>query len=159
LSLKIIVAMAQNRVIGKDNKMPWHIPEDLAHFKRITTGHTVIMGRKTYLSIGKALPKRKNIVLSRDASFQVKDATVYHSLAEAIADEPDAFIIGGAAIYEQALPLANELYITHIEAEIDGDSRFPQIDWRQWQEEDCNKADTKSGYKLRFCKYQRKKAT
>lgn len=150
--------MTQNRVIGKDNKMPWHIPEDLAHFKRMTTGHTVIMGRKTYLSIGKALPNRKNIVLSRDDSFLVEDATVYHSLAEAIADEPDAFILGGTNIFEQALPLVNELYITHIEAEIDGDRKFPHIDWQQWQEEDCKEADTKSGYQLRFCKYHRKQA-
>jgi len=156
LSLKIIVAMTQGRVIGKDNQMPWHIPEDLAHFKRITTGHSIIMGRKTYLPIGRALPNRKNIVLSRDESFAGKDLVVYHSLAEAIAAEPDAFIIGGAAIFEQALPLVDELYITHIEAEIDGDRKFPELDWQLWHEEECQEADTKSGYKLRFCKYKRK---
>lgn len=148
--------MTQNRVIGKDNKMPWHLPEDLAHFKRMTTGHSVIMGRKTYLSIGKALPNRKNIVLTRDDSFMAEDAIIYHSLSEAIADEPDAFILGGANIFEQALPLVNELYITHIEAEIAGDRKFPEINWQQWQKIDCKEADSKSGYQLRFCKYQRK---
>lgn len=156
MSLKIIVAMTQNRVIGKDNKMPWHLPEDLAHFKRTTTGHTVIMGRKTYLSIGKALPNRKNIVLTRDESFSAQDAVVYHSLAEAIADEPDAFILGGADIFEQALPLVNDLYITHIETEIDGDRQFPSVDWQLWQEEECTKLHSKSGYELRVCRYKRK---
>lgn len=148
--------MTQNRVIGKDNKMPWHLPEDLAYFKRTTTGHSVIMGRKTYLSIGKALPNRKNIVLTRDDTFSAEDAVVYHSLSEAIADEPDAFILGGADIFEQALPLAQELYITHIEAEIDGDRQFPSVDWQLWQEEECAELDSKGGYKLRFCRYKRK---
>lgn len=156
MNLKIIVAMTQNRVIGKDNQMPWHIPEDLAHFKKETTGHSIIMGRKTYLSIGRALPKRKNIVLSRDPSFSAEGVVVYHSLVEAIAAEPDAFIIGGAAIFEQALPLVNELYITHIEAEIKGDRQFPKLDWQLWQEQECTELHTASGYKLRFCKYKRK---
>lgn len=156
MNLKIIVAMTRDRVIGKDNQMPWHIPEDLAHFKRETTGHSIIMGRKTYLSIGRALPNRKNIVLSRDPSFSAEGVVVYHSLAEAIAAEPDAFIIGGAAIFEQALPQVDELYITHIEANIDGDRKFPELDWQLWEEEECTEADTKSGYKLRYCRYIRK---
>lgn len=156
MSLKIIVAMTQDRVIGKDNQMPWHIPEDLAHFKRETTGHSIIMGRKTYLSIGRALPNRQNIVLSRDEAFAGKDLIVYHSLAEAIAAEPDAFIIGGAAIFEQALPLVDELYITHIEADIEGDRKFPELDWSLWQEQACTELLAASGYKLRFCKYKRK---
>ncbi|MCB5262080.1 MAG: dihydrofolate reductase [Candidatus Cloacimonetes bacterium] len=158
MSLKIIVAMTRGRVIGKDNQMPWQIPEDLAYFKKVTSGHSVIMGRKTFLSIGQALPHRKNIVLSRDPSFTAQDVIVYHSLAQAISAEPDAFIIGGATIFEQALPLVEELYITHIEAEIKGDRKFPEIDWTLWLEQECTELHAASGYKLRFCRYKSKKA-
>ncbi|MDI3503800.1 MAG: dihydrofolate reductase [Candidatus Cloacimonadota bacterium] len=156
--LKIIVAMDQNRVIGSKGKIPWHIAEDLAYFKKQTLGHSVIMGKNTYLSIGRALPHRKNIVLSRDPAFAPPDAQVCKSLEEAISLAPDAFIIGGASIFEQALPQVDQMYITHIEAHFAGDRYFPRIDYAAWQQLSCQDAVSDSGYSLRFCIYQRSKA-
>jgi len=145
--------MDRNRVIGNDNQMPWHLPEDLAYFKRITMGHTVIMGRKTYLSIGKALPGRKNIVLSRDPDFEPKDAQIVDNLLDAT--EPGAFIIGGASIFEQTIDLVDTLYITHIDAEIGGDRKFPKLDWHHFRKVSCEEIQSSAGYKLSFCKYER----
>ena len=154
--LKIIVAMANDRVIGQDNRMPWHIPEDLAHFRQTTMGHSVIMGRNTYLSIGKALEGRKNIVLSRNTEFNPVDAIVYRDFKAAIADYPEAFIIGGAYVFAQALPYARQLYITHIDLDIHGDTRFPEIDLSQYQLLSCTSSLSRDGkYPLRFCLYQR----
>lgn len=156
--LKIIVAMDKNRVIGLKGKMPWHIAEDLAYFKKQTLGHTLIMGKNTYLSIGKALPQRTNIVLSRDPTFKPPDAQVCNSLEEAISLAPDAFIIGGASIFEQALPQADLMYITHIEANFGGDRYFPGIDYSEWKQLSCQDAESVAGYNMRFCLYQRIKA-
>jgi len=154
--LKIIVAMANDRVIGQDNSMPWHIPEDLAHFRQTTMGHSVIMGKNTYLSIGKALDGRTNIVLSRDPEFRPPDSVVYHDIAAAIEDYPEAFIIGGAKVFEQALPYAGQLYITHIDLDIPGDTRFPEIDLAKYQLLSCKASISRDGtYPLRFCLYQR----
>lgn len=154
--LKIIVAMANDRVIGQDNRMPWHIPEDLAHFRQTTMGHSVIMGRNTYLSIGKALEGRKNIVLSRNTEFNPVDAIVYRDFKAAIADYPEAFIIGGANVFAQALPYARQLYITHIDMNIPGDTRFPEINLSQYQLQNCTSSISRDGkYPLRFCLYQR----
>jgi dihydrofolate reductase len=159
LSLKIIVAIAQNWVIGNQNQMPWHIAEDLAHFKKQTINHTVIMGKNTYLSIGKALPQRKNIVLSRDPQFAPPDVEVCSSLAEAISHEPDAFIIGGASIFAQALPQVSLLYITHIDTAFEGDRVFPKLDFEQWQTLSCKNSLSVEGYQLSFCVYQRRNTT
>jgi dihydrofolate reductase len=154
--LKIIVAMARNRVIGLNNQMPWHIPEDLAYFKKLTFGGTVIMGSNTYRSIGKALPGRTNIVLSRSKSLQLSDARLYDSFKDAIRDFPDAFVIGGAQLFAQALPLAGKLYITHIDLDIPGDTMFPEIQWGDWQRISCESAWGANGrYPLNFCVYQR----
>lgn len=119
--------MSENRVIGKDNELPWHIGEDLKRFKRITTGHTVIMGRKTYESIGKLLPNRTNIILSQDPEYEVEDAIVARNFDEAVrrSKGDEIFVIGGEQIYKLAIDRADRLYITMIHDEIDGDAFFP----------------------------------
>lgn len=126
--ISLIVAMSSNSVIGKDNKLPWSIPEDLRYFKDITTGHTVIMGRKTYESIGKALPNRRNIILTQNRDFLAEGCTVVHSVNEVwqlFNREEEIFVIGGSEIYHLFLPFASKLYITQIHAEIEGDTFFP----------------------------------
>lgn len=127
--ISMIVAMSQNRVIGKDNKMPWSIPEDLQYFRKVTSGHVVIMGRKTYESIGIPLPHRTNIVLTRDQSYQADGCIVMHEmdalLAQYQTSEEEVFIIGGSTLYQVFMPFANKLYITQIQATIEGDTAFP----------------------------------
>ena len=132
----IIVAMSKNRVIGKDNNMPWHLSEDLKNFKKITTGKTIIMGRKTYESIGKPLPNRKNIVLSR--KLKDKNIVVAKNIDEALSlseneREQEVFIIGGEDIYKQTAHMATRLYLTTIDDNIDGDKYFPEIDLSNWR--------------------------
>ena len=134
----IVAAVARNGVIGADGGMPWHLPADLARFKRITTDHALIMGRKTFESIGRPLPGRTNIVLTRDESWQRDGVTVAGSLAEAysIADRLgiDAFVVGGAAVYEAALQDVDVLEITEVDLAPEGDTFFPDIDGSHWQE-------------------------
>lgn len=133
--LHIIAAIADNSVIGIDNRIPWEIPADLAHFKALTTGHTIIMGRKTFESIGRILPNRENIIVS--ATLQhVDGAIVVDTLDEAvrIASHEEIFIIGGARLYREALPLADILDITHVHYTPEGDTFFPEIDWKQYNE-------------------------
>ena len=136
--ISMIAAMAEDRVIGLDGSMPWHLPADLAHFKRSTMGCPVIMGRKTFNSIGKALPGRRNIVLSRDQTLSIEGCDVMQGLDEAlqsVADNVDEiFIIGGQQLYEQALPISNRLYLTHITLKIDGDTRFPDYSDYNWKQ-------------------------
>ncbi len=132
----IIVAMDKNRVIGKDGKIPWHLPNDLKHFRELTMGHVIIMGRKTFESIGKPLPGRVNVVLTRQKNYAPQGVVVHHSLEDALsvfADSPKVFIIGGAEIYREALPLMDKLYVTEINAVIwQGDTYFPEIDNKIW---------------------------
>lgn len=135
--LSIIVAMSKNNVIGKDNQLIWHISEDLKNFKRLTTGHTIIMGRNTFESLGRVLPNRKHIVFSRDINYQIKDANVkvVHDIAEIekyINSNEEAFVIGGEAIYRLLLPYVNKMYITYIDEKFDGDTYFPEIDYSKW---------------------------
>ncbi len=127
--VSLIAAMSENRVIGKDNELPWHISEDLKRFKRITVGHTVIMGRKTYESIGKILPNRTNIIMTRDPDYEVEDAIVARSLDEAIrrSKGEEVFVIGGEEIYRMAIERADRLYLTMIHDEIVGDAFFPEF--------------------------------
>ncbi len=128
MRIAMIAAMANNRVIGKDNQMPWHLPADLKHFKKVTLGKPVIMGRKTYQSIGKALPGRRNIVISRQSGALSTDADWVQSIELALAlvqHEAEVMIIGGAEIYRQVLPLADTLYITDIDLTVEGDAFFP----------------------------------
>ncbi len=126
--VSIIVAMAKHRVIGKDNEMPWHLPADLQHFRRKTEGKPVIMGRKTYESIGRPLPKRHNIIVSRNADYKVEGCDVVASLEEAVktaCDVDELFIIGGGFLYDQTIESADKLYLTFIDLEVDGDTLFP----------------------------------
>ena len=136
-SISIIVAMAQNRTIGINNTLPWRCPEDLKHFKALTMGHHMIMGRKTFESIGRPLPGRTTIVVSRNRSLKIEGCLVAHSLDEAInicAGKSEIFIVGGAELYSQALPLADTMYITEIQQQVRGDAHFPAFDMNDWQE-------------------------
>ena len=152
--ISMIAAMADNRIIGKDNQMPWHLPADFAWFKRCTMGKPVVMGRKTYESIGRPLPGRLNIVISRDASLFIEGVTTVTSIEQALevaGEVEEVMIIGGGAIYAACLPMANKLYITHIEAEIEGDTQFP--DWGNKFKEtysEAYQADEKNAYNMRF---------
>ena len=164
--LSVIVAMAQNRVIGLNNQMPWHLPADLAWFKKNTLNKPVIMGRKTFESIGRPLPNRHNIVISRQiesSDNKISNVSWVKSIDEAISlaqkQQPDeVFIIGGGNIYKQVLPLIDRLYLTHIDAELQGDTYFPDYLPGQWQviyQED-HQADEKNSYPYQFKILQRK---
>ena len=134
--LGLVVAMARNRCIGREGGLPWHIPEDLKHFREITTGHSVIMGRKTHVSIGKPLPDRRNIVITRQKGLEVSGCDVATSFGEALAmaRETDEMpmVIGGASIYEIALPQVTRIYVTELEQEVDGDTFFPPLVPGEW---------------------------
>lgn len=147
--ISLIAAVAKNYCIGKDNKLPWHIPEDLQHFKDITSKKTVLMGRKTYESIvsylGKPLPKRTNIVITSNKDYVVPDEVeVYTNIEEAFSNHKDeeVFVIGGAYMYEQTIRMANKLYITWVDKEVDGDSFFPEIRDDLWREISREKHDS-----------------
>lgn len=159
-TLTLIAAVAANGVIGKDNRLPWHLPEDLGHFKALTTGHAVIMGRKTWESLPakfRPLPQRVNIVVTRDAAFRAAGAEVAHSLADAIAaaGDADAFVIGGADLYAQALPLAGRLELTEIDVACDGDAFFPEVDRGDWRETARARHRSATGLDYAFVTYQR----
>ena len=130
MTIALIVAMAEDRVIGSENTIPWHIPEELQLFKAHTMGHPILMGRKTYDSIGKALPGRKNIVVTRDIEFRAQGCTVYIDLEKALIDHQHEklFVIGGEHIFAQTLSLADELYITYVKKQVAGDRFFPAFD-------------------------------
>ena len=137
--LSIVVAKAKNNIIGKNNELVWHLPEDLKHFKELTTGHTIIMGRKTYESLGKPLPNRKHIIFSQNPDFRVheENVQVVHSLLEIqdlIEGKEEAFVIGGAMIYNFLMPYVKKMYVTEIKQEFDGDAFFPIIDSEKWKE-------------------------
>ena len=135
-TLSLIVAMAKNRVIGVNNTLPWHLPEDLKRFRALTTGHHIIMGRKTYESLGRLLPNRTTVIVTKNNGYEVEGALIAHSLEEAIAlckNDDAPFIIGGAALYETALPYVSKLYITEIALEVAGDAYFPAIDADDWE--------------------------
>jgi len=138
-TVSLIAAMARDRIIGVRNTLPWRLPEDLQHFRKLTTGHPVIMGRKTFESLGRPLPDRANIVISRDRQLALTGCQVSHSLPDAIqlnAHATEVFIIGGAQIYQQAMPLAQRIYLTEIDLAVDhADAWFPQIDKTIWHEE------------------------
>lgn len=134
--LSIIVATDKQHGIGINNQLPWHLPEDLAHFKNTTSGYPIIMGRKTFESIGRPLPKRRNIVISRNPEWNQNGVETVNSIEQALAllAEGDAFVIGGAQIYQQAIPLAEQLIVTEIQAEYACDAFFPVIDPQFWEE-------------------------
>ncbi len=159
--ISLIVAMDQNRLIGKENDLPWRLPEDLKYFKRITTSHTIVMGRKTFESIGRPLPNRENVVLTRQKDYQQEGATVSHSVEELEAldaeKKDELFVIGGATLYEQTLDVANRLYITHIEESFEGDTNFPAIDLSEWKviSKQQGIKDEKNPYTYYFTVYER----
>ncbi|MBQ3208273.1 MAG: dihydrofolate reductase [Alistipes sp.] len=144
--ISIIVAVAKNGVIGDKNALLWHLREDMIHFRTTTSGHPVVMGRKTFDSIGRPLPKRTNVVITRDTNLTIEGCTVVHSLEEAVAlfdPSEEVFIIGGAQIYRQAMPLADRIYLTVIDKPYEGDTSFPEIDYSVWRE--CNREDFARG--------------
>ena len=153
--------MAKNRVIGRDNDLPWRMPADLRYFKRTTLGHHIIMGRKNYESIGRPLPQRHNIVISRNPDFTAPGCQVVNSLEAALSaasSDKEIFIIGGASLYAQSLPQAERLYLTLIDAEIQGDTYFPEIDWASWHEtwREPHAADADNPYPYDFVTYERR---
>lgn len=157
--ISAIVAVAENNAIGKDNQLLWHLPNDLRFFKRTTTGHTIIMGRKTYESVGKPLPNRRNIIITRQAGYTVEGAEVVHSLAAALescAGEEEVFVVGGAEIYRQALSVVRRIYLTRVHVSLPGDSFFPELDERDWRlvSEDHHAADDRHAYDYTFEHYE-----
>jgi len=167
LKLALIVAMAQNRVIGINNNLPWYLPNDLKYFKAVTMGKPVIMGRKTHESIGKPLPGRTNIVITRDTTFQAEGCKIVHSLPEAIElaeniclidGGEEVIVMGGAQIYELALADADRLYLTEVHAEVEGDAFFPAVDKQRWQEvaREDYKAEGPNPYDYSFLALNRK---
>lgn len=161
--LSIIVAVAENNVIGKDNKLIWHLPADLKRFKEITTGHTIIMGRKTFESLGRVLPNRKHVILCNDMEMNVEDENVevledISMLDKYIQDTEEHFIIGGATIYKLLMPKANKIYLTLIHEKFDGDVYFPEISDEEWKIVDrtAGITDEKNPYNYEFITYVRK---
>lgn len=155
--IKIIVAMSKNRVIGNDNKLIWKLSSDLKRFKELTTDNSVVMGRKTYESIGKPLPNRRNIIITRQPDYQVGECEIVSSLEEALLiTGNDCFIIGGGEIYKQSLPLANKIYLTLVNEEFEGDTQFPEIDssWVKVSKKDFN-SDEKNNHNYSFIEYER----
>lgn len=143
MKICLIAALAQNRVVGINNQLPWHLPEDLKYFRRTTTGKTVIMGRKTYESIGRPLPNRSNIVVSANPECKIEHVQVVNSLQAAlqlaenislINGVDEIMVIGGATLYAAALPMADRLYLTHVHADVEGDAYFPEVDFSAWRE-------------------------
>lgn len=154
----LIAAISENGVIGDSGAMPWHIPADLKHFREITWGKPIIMGSRTFESIGKPLPGRTNIILTRQR-LSIPNVQVVHSFREALvlaSDSSEMIVIGGATVYEQALPIADRLYITRIHATFEGDRYFPKIDWNRWREVEHRDypADEKNSFDLSFCVFE-----
>lgn len=156
----LIAAVARNGVIGKDNALPWHLPEDLKHFKQLTTGQAVIMGRKTWESLPerfRPLPGRLNIVVTRNPAYQAEGATVVSSLEEAqkVGAGRTAFVIGGAELYAHALPFAQQLELTEIDADVEGDAYFPSYDRTEWRELSRQQGTSSEGLRYAFITYER----
>lgn len=164
MHLSAITAMGQNNVIGKNNALPWRLPADMRFFKKTTMGHPVIMGRKTYESFKKALPGRTNIVITRQKDYTLPDAEVVHDLPAAIArakelDEEEAFVLGGAQIYEQCLSLLDRLYLTRIYEDFEGDTFFPHFNLSEWEliGIEPHEPDEKNAYFYAFQLWERKR--
>jgi dihydrofolate reductase len=161
MKISIIAAMTNNRVIGKGNAMPWHLPAELRHFKKVTMGKPIIMGRKTFDSIGRVLPGRRNIIITHDPQFQFDGTVVVHSLDDALTaagSDDEVMIIGGGHLYRQVIKCADRLYLTMIDADIEGDTFFPEIAEHEWQkvEEVCRAADEENRHAMRFFVLERR---
>ena len=167
MNLSVIVAVAENGIVGRDNALPWHLPADLKYFKKMTLGKPIVMGRKTFESIGRPLPGRTNIVISRNPDFVAQGVFVCASVQDALAVAADVssrdggnelMVIGGAAIYSATIPLAECLYITEVHAEVEGDAQLPAIEWGQWQEQSRQRhsASEAGGFDFSFVVYRRR---
>lgn len=160
MRISAICAMSENRVIGNHNQLPWHLPADLKHFKNITMGHPIIMGRKTYESIGRPLPGRLNIIITRDKNYQAPGCTVVNSIEDALSitqENDEIFIIGGASLYQSMLPFTQRLYLTLIHQEIEGDAYFPELNMNDWVEIERNThlAEDAHSYSYSFLVFER----
>ena len=161
MKITLVAAIASNNVIGKENSLPWNIPEDLKRFKQMTSGHTILMGRKTFDSIGRPLPNRQNIVMTKDENFEQEGIKVINDFDEALElikeSNEDVFVIGGSKIYELFEPVANSLAITRILKDFEGDAFFPDINWDLWQiEKEENFFDEKSNIECKLIEYSKK---
>lgn len=159
--ITLVVAMGMNREIGVNNQLPWHLPKDLKHFKEITSGHPVVMGRKTYASIGKPLPNRTNIVISRKTDWFEEGILIVGSIKEALKFaqkiDPNIFIIGGGNIFEQTIAIADRLEVTEIKTTIEADTFFPAIDPKIWRKtgENCHEKDEKNNFDFCFQRFEK----
>ncbi len=163
MRLQMIVAVGRNGIIGHEGRLPWHLPVDLKRFKELTLGKPIVMGRGTYESIGRALPGRRNIVVSGRAAYEAPGCEVAESPEAAlhlVEDDAEVFCIGGASLYEQLLPFADRIYMTWVDAEVDGDRYWPQIDPNEWQTVSCEsrEPDHANPYRLEFRVLERKKS-
>lgn len=168
LRLSLLVAMAKNQVIGRNNELPWHLPADLKHFKFLTMGQTIIMGRKTYESIGRPLPGRTNIIITRQTDYEVPGAIVVNSLEDALlvceednTAESENFVIGGEKLYRQAIKLCQRIYLTEIHRDFEGDVYFPEFNRADWEETQRDKhiSEKDNNLEFHFVVLERKRAT
>ena len=164
MRVSILVAVARSGVIGRGGELPWRLPADLRFFKRVTMGHHLVMGRKTWASIGRPLPGRTMVVLTRDPTLEIPGASVVHDLPEALAlaraaGDTEAFVIGGAEVYALALPLADRLYLTRVHADVEGDVRFPVYDPQEWVEvaREEHAADEHHAHAFALCTLERRR--
>lgn len=168
MEIALIWAMARNRVIGRDNGLPWRLPDDMRHFRNTTLGQPVIMGRRTFESMPGALPRRTNIVLTSAPGYRADNIHIARDFDSALAIAKEkikvsagdtAFVIGGAGVYELAMPVADKLFVTWIEAQVDGDTWFPEVDWSLWQETSStsHRADARHAHPFRIATYIRKR--
>jgi dihydrofolate reductase len=156
--LSIIVAVANNNVIGQHNTLPWHLPEDLKRFKALTMGHHIIMGRKTYESLGRLLPGRTTVIVTRNTHYHVEGAIVTNSLKQALQacqDDPEVFLIGGAELYKIGLNHADKIYLTEVHADFEGDAFLPHFDLKYWQETAREKHQAENGLAYSYVCYER----
>jgi len=156
--ISVIVAVARDRVIGLNNTLPWHLPEDLKRFRALTMGHHIIMGRKTYESLGRLLPGRTTVIVSRNPDYRVDGAVCVRSLPEAVAacgGDDEVFVIGGAQLYEEAMRLADRLYLTEIDAAFAGDAWFPAFDVAAWRLSSSETHASAAGWHYRYLTYDR----
>lgn len=162
MKISIVVAVSQNQVIGSQGTLPWRLSSDLKKFKKITSGHTIIMGRKTYESIGRPLPNRTNILITRNPIYQAEGCYVVHSLEESLnlaqnQQASEVFIIGGGEIYQQALPQVDKIYLSRVNTQLEGDTFFPPLDTQEWKtiHQEAFLADDKNEYDFNFIELER----
>lgn len=164
MTLSIITAVSQNNIIGGQNTLLWNLPADMKHFKDMTTGHTIVMGRKTFESIGRPLPNRRNIVVTKNVDYKAEGAEIYHSIDKALENlknlDEEIFIIGGGEIYRQTFNIADKLYVTKIDQDFEGDTSFPDIDESMWKKisEENHEPDEKNNLSFSFIAYNKKTA-